>query len=341
MSRYHTPTTLLLFALGYLAGCQPTSSPTTSNPSNSDSSSPSSSTSTVIDTTPEKQTGTTRRLSAEGTFDAPQHGQDNRFEFEMAGQLKYQVRISCAPFIGDEWCINPLADVTNPTDTKMYAAFHAVFFDDNGKLVGCCQQDAEMEPNDGPTQLGSLVLRGPEQELLKASQLKIVIYESDKRIGSEAIDTASTLELVGRDGKVITKLDELDSSTTSVGNINQIHLTAAVAFEDAKEKSRNTHLNPKGKAEYSLYLDTRHRPVTIMKSSGDNEMYDRWEVDAEFDPRKRVPGVSADPYFALFDADGELIACVGSPSVGQLVAPEDLLLSTKKLDMVAYETIRE
>ncbi|PQO27770.1 hypothetical protein [Blastopirellula marina] len=340
---------MLLISLCAIVGCQPDiSSPATSNPNNGgeaatapDTGGASREPSEVVVTTPESQIGTTRLLSAEGTFNAPQHGYDNRFEFELSGQMKYRVQISFAPFVGDDWSLNPLTDVTNPTDSKMYAAFHAVFYNDTGQLVGCCQQDIEMEPNDGPTQLGSLVLRGPQKALLTATQFEIVIYESDKQIGSEPIDVNATTDLVGRSGKVITKLKEIDASEIATDNGTMLRLKAAITFEDPADKSRNTHLDVHGKAEYSLYLDTRHRPVTTMKSSGENETYERWEVAAEFDPRKRVPGVSAEPHFALYDDNGKLVACVGSPSVGQLVAPEDYLLSATELEMVAFETAQD
>ncbi len=292
-------------------------------------------------TTPESQTTSTRILSAHGTFDPSAHDHDHRLEFELTEQMTYAVHIAFKPFVGDMWCINPLTEVTNPTDSKMFASFNAAFFDAEGQLVGCCQQDIEMEPASGPTQLGSLVLRGSQEALQNASEFKIVIYESDKQIGSEPIDAASTADLVGRNGDLVSKLKELGSSTTSTDNGNQLRLKAAITFEDPQEKSRNTHLKVKGKAEYGLYLDARHRPVTIMKMNKENETYDRWEVAAEFDPRKRVSGVSAETHFALFDGEGKLIACVGAPSVDQLVAPEDLLLSSKELDMVAYETVQD
>ncbi len=69
--------------------------------------------------------------------------------------------------------------------------------------------------------------------------------------------------------------------------------------------------------------------------------FSRWEIDAEFERRKRVKGVSANCHAVLLDDDGELIVCSTNRNGRRLAVPEDKLLSIRKLDLVAVETVKQ
>jgi len=291
-------------------------------------------------TLPDIETGSPHALRAEGTFLPAAHGQQKPFEFEIPGRMHYRVRITCKPFVKEEWCINPLVDITHRSGPRLYAKYYAAFFDSDGQLVGCCGQDADKPPSATPLQLGSLVIRGPKERLQSATRFQIVIYESDQQIGSEPISAEATAALVGRGGEVISRLEQTASSVTPIAGQTELRLQAEVTFQDPAEKARNSHLRITGATEYDLYLSTRKQDVVLNHSNRPDERFDRWETDIEFDKRQRVKGVSTIVHAALLDAAGRLIVCSGA-SARQLAAPEDALLFARRLDLVTYETVRE
>ena len=190
-------------------------------------------------TLPDIQSGTTHELRAEGACNLSVHDRQNPFEFELKGRMSYRVRISHGPFSNDHWHINPLVDVTNESGSRLHVGYYEAFFNKAGRLVGCCGQQVEAKPSASPHQLGSLIIYGPKVKLLTATHFKIVIYESEKRIGTEPISADSTQALVGRSGKVISKLAQIDSSVTP-GQYHQVlRRQANLAFEDPVEKNRD------------------------------------------------------------------------------------------------------
>ncbi|MDV6032744.1 MAG: hypothetical protein F9B45_22190 [Phycisphaera sp. RhM] len=282
-----------------------------------------------------------RLLRAEGAFNPSAHDRQNSFEFPIAGSMNYRVRISCAPWVGKEWCINPLVDITNPSESTLYVKYYSAFYNHDGQLVGCCNQDANLGPSETPLQLGSLVVRGSKEQLLTATRFQIVIYESDKRIGSQPIDQKTIASLVGRSGKVISELKQTNSSVARASDHAELRLQADISFDDPVGKRRNTHLRIEGAGEYDVYVSTRLRNVLETNVGRANARFDRWESDVEFEAIKRVKGVSAIAHAALHDQSGRLIACSATSSTRQLAAPEDILLSAEKLDLVVYESVRE
>ncbi|QDV47836.1 hypothetical protein Enr13x_77480 [Stieleria neptunia] len=282
-----------------------------------------------------------RMIRADGTFNPSAHDRQNCLEFEIAGSMNYRVRISCAPWVGKEWCINPLVDITNQNDFTLNAKYYCAFYNHDGQLVGCCNQGANLEPSETPLQLGSLVVRGPKEKLLTATKFQIVIYESDKRIGTHPIDRAATASLVGRSGKVISQLKQTNSNVAPADDHAELRLLADISVDDPVEKNRNTHLRIKGAAEYDLYVSTRQREVLETNVGGESVRFDLWESAVEFEPIKRVKGVSAITHAALHDQSGRLIACSTTSTTRALTAPEDILLSAQKLAVVVYESVEE
>ena len=286
---------------------------------------------------PHPEDGFPSVVRAEGTFTPSTHDTQNRFEFTVEGRMSWRIRMSFHEFVGDEWVINPLADVSNSTYFLLYARYYAAFFNDAGELVGCCSQESDFEPSEKPLQLGSLVVKGPKDKLLTATRFKIVIYEAEQQIGVEPIDAESTSELAGRDGKVITTLKSSGSTATTGDNHTALQLQADIAFEDPGDKRRNTHLKLDGVTEYDLYVSTGRSEIVVTHSDGESERFNRWQCDVEFDPKKQLKGVASDTHAALLNADGKLVACSGSFSTRRLAAPEDELLSVRSLHFVAYE----
>ena len=296
---------------------------------------------------PDVSTGTTYEVRAHGTCNLQKHDSKNPFEFELEGKLSYRIRIKLDKFVKDRWHINPLADVTNSTGSLMYLHYYAAFFNDGGRLVGCCAQGLDVESADRPMQLASLVIAGSKERLSTATRFKIVIYESEKRIGTEPISAEAAANMVGREGKVITKLEQTDSSNVPHSDLAELRLLATVSPEDAAPKQRNTHLKIQGTGEYDIYLSNARTSRSIQKSDGDGnvtatETFETWETDFEFDRVKRIKGVNPVAYAALIDKSGQLIACAGKgapSSIGWMFAPEDKLLSAAQLDVVVYETV--
>ena len=134
--------------------------------------------------------------------------------------MHYRIRLTCKTFVKDEWTINPLADITNQTDSTMYVAYYASFFNKEGRIVGCCTQPISVKPSERPMQIGSLVIRAPKEKLLTATHYKIVAYESNERIGAEPISPEAAAAMLGRSGNVIAKLEQLDSTVTPMLNLS-------------------------------------------------------------------------------------------------------------------------
>ncbi|NND97829.1 MAG: hypothetical protein HKN47_10930 [Pirellulaceae bacterium] len=290
---------------------------------------------------PDLETGSTHALRAEGTFNPYVHDRQNPFEFQITGRMSYRIRLTIAPFVEDTWLINPLIDITNSGDSRMFAAYYAAFYNQDGRLVGCCKQDADVEPSQTPLQLGSLVIQGPKERLHTATHFKMVIYESKRRIGSEPISADSTTTMAGRSGKVISKLEQLDSTVQPSADGSELRLRADLQYEDPVDKSRNTHLKLASAAKYDLYLTSGLREVVVHFADGTKEQLSRWESDIEFDQNQRVKGVSSKMYAVLLDQTGKIIVCNTDSSSRRLTAPEDKLLSARQLELVAYETIRK
>jgi len=284
---------------------------------------------------------TTCEIRAHGTCNLHKHNRENVLEFALEGRMKYRVRISLSPWVKDSWHINPLLDISNDTDALMHCHYYAAFFNDDGRIVGCCNQGTSVEPSDRPRQLGSLVIEGLKEQLLLATSFKIVIYESDKQIGIEPIVRSVTETMIGRSGKVVTRLDQTDSSINPGEGSSEIRLLANVAFEDPAERPRNTYLQMESAVVYDIYCNAGLKDVLVTSPGKDPVRFSRWEIDAEFERRKRVKGVSANYHAALLDDDGELIACSTIRNGRRLAVPEDKLLSIRKLDLIAVETVKQ
>ncbi len=291
-------------------------------------------------TLPDIESSTTLGLRAEGKFNPAAHDFGNPFEFEFQGRMHYRIRLTCKPFVKDEWTINPLADITNETDLTMYVAYYAAFFNKEGRIVGCCNQSTSVKPLERPMQLGSLVIRAPKETLLTATHYKIVAYESNERIGVEPISPDAATSMIGRSGNVIAKLEQLDSTVTPGDQYAELRVLTKVVLEDQVERNRSTHLKITSAEAYDLSLTARKREQSTTNGNGEVlERFDGWQTNVEFERLKRVKGVSPTPNAALLDAKDRLILCSADNRTGMLAAPEDAMLSASKLDVVVYETV--
>ena len=284
-------------------------------------------------------TGSTLEIYADGTCNMARHDRENPFEFVMKGRMSYGIRISNADWFHGDWHINPLAEATNETDSKLYAHYYAAFFDDQGYIVGCCNQGIDVDPGGSPMQLGSLIITGPKDQLLKATRFKIVIYESDKRIGSQPISASATESMVGRSGKVITKLNQTGMSVEPGEGHQELRLAADVTLEDPADGSRNDHLKIESEAKYDIYVNAAKSERVIQFGDGRKEQYESWDAAIEFDPVDRIPGVSAPMHAALLDESGRLVCCSNPSSAWQLPAPEDRLLAVRMIEFGGIRSV--
>ncbi len=291
----------------------------------------------VVVTAPQPAEGFPSVVRAEGTFNPSAHDSQSRFEFKIEGQLTWTVRMSMHEFVGDEWMINPLADVSNPTGSEVHVRYNAAFFNDSSELVGCCSQDASVESSETPLQLGSLIVKGPKNRLLTATRFQITIYEARQHIGVEPLDREAIPEIADETGKVITTLQTSSSGAEPDTNSSALRLQADVAFEEPVDRRRSTHLKLNGVTEYDLYLSTRRSETLLTSSNAESERFVRWLCDVEFEPQERLTGVATDTHAALLNGEGKLVTCSGNSSTRRLAAPQDELLGVSTLKFVAYE----
>ena len=120
----------------------------------------------------------------------------------------------------------------------MYVAYYAAFFNNDGRIVGCCNQSVSVKPSERPMQLGSLVISAPNETLLSATHYKIVAYESNERIGVQPISPEAAAAMIGRSGNVIAKLEQLDSTITPSDQGAELRLLAKVVMDDQLRTTR-------------------------------------------------------------------------------------------------------
>ena len=289
-------------------------------------------------TIPEVDSGPTLALRAEGNFNPAAHDFSKPFEFEFEGRMHYRIRITCKPFVKGDWAINPLADITNTTNSKLYVAYYAAFFNRSGQIVGECHGADDVKPSDRSLQLGR-VIDGPKERLLTATHYKIVAYESTQRIGTLPISPESVATMVGRSSKVVAKLDEVQPIVTAEGENSVVRFQTKVAFADQIDKDRNTYLKFESVEPYRFSIDVRKRDISIAISNGEGktiEQYTGWELASDFERLKPTKTVWPKGHVVLLDAQGQLIAC-DSDMFTFVAVPEDAILSATELDFVLYE----
>ncbi|QDV23168.1 hypothetical protein [Aureliella helgolandensis] len=288
-------------------------------------------------TLPDADSGSTLVLRAEGKFDPAVHDFTKPFEFEFKGRTHYRVRITCKPFMKDDWAINPLADITNETDSTLYVAYYAAFFNQEGHVVGVCHQTLDVEPSERPMQLASLVIDGPKERLLTATHFKIVVYESTQPIGTLPISPERAATMVGRSSKVVAKLDEVQPVVTAEGADSVVRFQTKVAFVDQVGKDRNTYLKFESVEPYQFSIDVRKRDLSKSNGEGNvHKQYSGWELDSDFERIKRTKTVWPKGHVVLLDAQGQLIAC-DSDMFTFVAVPEDAILSATQINFVLYE----
>ncbi len=332
---------ILLLSILFLNGCSESANDSANLPTQPEATIASDDhpTSDVKLTLPDIESSTTLALRAEGKFNPAAHDFGNPFEFEFQGRMHYRIRLTCKPFVNDEWTINPLADITNETDSTKYVAYYAAFFNKEGRIVGCCNQSTSVKPSERPMQLGSLVIRAPKETLQTATHYKIVAYESNERIGVAPISPDAATSMIGRSGNVIAQLEQLDSTVTPGDQYAELRILTKVVLEVQVERNRSTHLKVTSAEEYDLSLTARMREQSTTNGKGEVlEQFAAWETAIELERTKRTKGIRPIGHAALLDAQGQLIMCATDMFV-PVAVPEDALLSADKLDLVVYETV--
>ena len=102
-------------------------------------------------------------------------------EVKMGKRLKGTAKLHVMEFFGAK-TISGQLDVENPTDKKVFIAYHLSFHDDAGKLLGCASQNMSFDPGEKTT-VGGAVVRLPAAELGKVAAYQIAYYEDDREIG--------------------------------------------------------------------------------------------------------------------------------------------------------------
>ena len=290
---------------------------------------------------PDLEGGSTHAFYAQGTFNALAHDSRSPFQFDIDGQLKYRFRLRFDKFVQGEWALIPQLEVTNETESKMYTMLYAAYFDDEDRLVGCCHQGLESEPNGRPTQMASLIVSGPKTMLAKATNFRLVLYESDKRIG-----VAPTLKSDDPESedtrKVATELTNITQVNIPQNGYSELRLDANISARDIAEHKRNTHVKLKGATTYDCYVSMRTREVLLTRLVGKEqakkeERFNSWGTSIEFDPVKRVKGMYALLHAALLNDEGQLVVCTTKYGNSSLPVPSDKLLSATQLKLVAHE----
>lgn len=117
---------------------------------------------------------------AESKFGPP----DNAPAVEMGKTVKLTAKFYISDFFGSK-VISAGAKVKNSGTTPMFYSFHVAFFDKDNHLLGCTSQasfgDQGLKPGD-ETQLGSLLVMLPADELKKVTSYQAAFYESEHKI---------------------------------------------------------------------------------------------------------------------------------------------------------------
>lgn len=109
---------------------------------------------------------------------------DNAFSFELGDRLMVECKFFITRVFGRKtlWAG---ADVTNNSDTTLYFAYYAAFFDADNNLLGSASEVSMitgLKPG-RKMQLSNCMIFMPDSEFSKIRTYRVTLYESETEIG--------------------------------------------------------------------------------------------------------------------------------------------------------------
>lgn len=85
----------------------------------------------------------------------------------------------------DKHVINANAEFKNSTKDKVYLVYYVALKDSNGQLVGSTFGDMQIPADKNIHEFGSALIPLPSPQIANVANYEVVLYESDKPLGTE------------------------------------------------------------------------------------------------------------------------------------------------------------